>query len=166
MQKIVEKGKNNMKKQMLENKTVKELLKLPEAKLIKGRYDMKKAELIEALMAHTASEEPKDDSEAATRHPVISIVSRNEKAQYIDNIKIGTIVAFSVNNSKALSGKVEEIHRSVLVVETKNGVKFTVKKSNIIWVKTGERWPRGVYLALKGESDGQDTQIGQRYQRA
>lgn len=76
------------------------------------------------------------------------------KAEYIDNAKIGTIIAFTVNKSKVLSGMIEEIHKSDFLVRTKSGVLFTVRKKNVLWVRTGKRWPRGVYLAMKGETSG------------
>ena len=78
-------------------------------------------------------------------------VPKKTKSSYVDEIKVGAIVAFSVN-SKAISGMVEEIHADSFLITTKNGVKFTVKKQNILWVKTNARWPRGVWLALKGDA--------------
>jgi hypothetical protein len=119
--------------------TVKELLVLPEARLVKGRHDMRKAELVAAIV----NQQPKEEV-AVTFH------NSRPKSDYINNAKIGMIVAFRVNNVKVLSGMIEEIHRNSFAVSTKSGVKFTVEKSNIIWVKTGSRWPKGVYLLLKG----------------
>lgn len=62
-------------------------------------------------------------------------------------------IAFKVTPKKALSGKVLQVNESNVEVATKNGIKFTVEKKNILWVKTGSRWPKGVYLLLKGESN-------------
>ena len=113
---------------------------------------------IERRMIEDAKlEEQWEDAKNEERH------NPKPKTDYIENVKVGTIVAFKINEAKVLSGKVEEIHKTALVVETKNGVRFTVRKKNIIWVKTGARWPRGVYLALKGENaDGEDTRPDSR----
>lgn len=75
------------------------------------------------------------------------------KKDYVDNIKIGMLVAFKINNVKMLSGMVNEIHEYEYVVKTKNGINFKVNKRDIVWVKTGDRWPRGIFLALRGEQN-------------
>jgi len=74
------------------------------------------------------------------------------KSSYVDEATIGNIIAFSINETKALSGMIEEISSDSFVVKTKNGITFTVLKKNVLWVKTAGRWPRGIYLALKGEA--------------
>lgn len=121
---------------LLEELRMRELLVMAKELQIRGRHELLKAELIAAIR----------DAQAAKPVPRFS-----EKPNYIENAKIDDIVAFKVNDAKALSGKIEEIHKEFFRVETKNGIKFKVFKSDIIWVKTGARWPRGVYLALKGD---------------
>jgi hypothetical protein len=81
------------------------------------------------------------------------------KSKYIEQAVPGTIVAFRVDEYKVLSGIIEEVHALEFVIRTKNGVKFTVRKRNVIWVRTGPRWPRGVYLALKGEVDVENSRF-------
>jgi hypothetical protein len=77
------------------------------------------------------------------------------KAYYIDNAKVGTIIAFKINGDRVISGMIEEIHKTDFMVKTKNGIKFNVWKKNVVWLKTSARWPRGVYLALKGDFNGE-----------
>lgn len=83
------------------------------------------------------------------------------KKDYVDDVKIGQIVAFKIiipvglngPEEKALSGMIKEIRKNTFIIETKNGTIFNVKKDDVIWVKTGKRFPKGVYLALKGKAD-------------
>lgn len=121
----------------LERKRVSELLEIAKRMNIKGRHDMRKSELIDAITS--------SDTHETQKGQYVS------KVQYIDNAKVGTIIAFRVSDRKVLSGKIEEIHSAGFVVSTKNGVRFTVRKKNVVWVKTGSRWPKGVYMELKGE---------------
>jgi hypothetical protein len=80
------------------------------------------------------------------------------RTDYIEDAKIGSIVAFRINNKKVLSGAIDEIRANEFKVATKNGISFTVNKRNIVWVKTGKRWPAGVYSALKGTVSTERTE--------
>jgi len=114
---------------------------------------------LEQELAKDATSESWDDNVFRDITPVRQVINeandnpatKKMKSSYVDEIKVSDIVAFSVN-SKAISGMVEEIHADSFLIATKNGVKFTVKKQNILWVKTNARWPRGVWLALKGDA--------------
>ena len=85
--------------------------------------------------------------------------SSRSKDDYIMKAKEGEIVAFrlnfksrqNVNLTKVISGKilVNESAKELLTVETRNGLQYGVPYSTIVWVKTGERWPRGVYEEMK-----------------
>lgn len=156
----------------------KELLKIAKGLNIVGRHDMKKDQLLAVIKVAiqdslqkeefskeltfedklAASEEIKVEVEWE-ESPTIEIGTRTiprGKDSYIDDAKVGMIIAFKINNVKVISGMIEEIHKLVLVVKTKNGVRFTVRKKDVVWVKTGPRWPRGVYLALKGEIEADE----------
>lgn len=76
------------------------------------------------------------------------------RQSYLEAAQIGNLVAFKVNDKKMLSGKIISILDDRFVIETKNGLKFSVLKRAVVWVKLNniDRWPRGVYLALKGEA--------------
>jgi hypothetical protein len=173
------------KREDLAKKTSKELLAIAKDLKIVGRHDMRKEQLIEAIVSNQTVVALKIEAKTVTSasavkkttngiHPLETELAKGGKEEwdntvipmdqalkkyqepvkkdsYIENAKIGTIIAFHVNNSKVISGMIEEVHKTDFLVKTKNGVRFTVRKSNIIWVKTGPRWPRGVYLALRGE---------------
>lgn len=71
---------------------------------------------------------------------------------YIDNMQLGNVVAFTITKDGSqtmLSGRVRNITNDVVTVQTKNGSIFYLKKDQIVWVRTGTRWPLGIYNALK-----------------
>ena len=131
-----------MERAALESLGMKMLVGLATQNSIKGRHSMRRNQLIEALVS--ASEE--SISGACSKAVA--------KAAYITSAKVGTIIAFRVSEIKTLSGMIEEIHKNDFIVRTRSGVLFTVAHGNVVWVKTGERWPKGVYDELKGASYG------------
>lgn len=176
-------------KKAMENMTVKKLLEIAKDLNVIGRHDMKKEQLMDAILAAQPKEQamptaiiieskmvvvevPVDKQskqQANVEHdlaqggkeewdwlPTVAcdVAISKPKDNYIDSAKIGTIIAFKINDTKVISGMIEEVvsEGKEFKVRTKNGVKFMVKRKNIVWVKTGDRWPKGVYLALKGEA--------------
>lgn len=92
------------------------------------------------------------------------------KDEYIQSAEEGAIVAFRLNFeskrglklTKVISGKIveNEQDQEVYVVETRNNLKYVVPYSSVVWVKTGGRWPKGVYDEMKQGSvlvDGQSA---------
>ena len=77
---------------------------------------------------------------------------RCSKAEYIDNIEKGSLVAFRLypKDAKNFSGKITKIGKTHVEIETKNGKRFFVDKNNITWVNTNGRWPKHIILALRG----------------
>jgi sRNA-binding protein len=137
----------------MEKMTCKELLVLAKEKDIKGRHSLHKEALLGALVVKYSQEgeqSEQDENEIAAALEVEEARKRKEK--YISNLIGGEIIAFKVGGWKnsVLSGKVLEIASESCRVETKNGLRFLVRKENIIWVRTGLRWPKGVFQALKG----------------
>lgn len=79
-----------------------------------------------------------------------------KKEKYMQNLEKDQLVAFNACG-KMLSGKVQSVTGDSVVVETKRGIVFHIMKDDIAWIKTGERWPKGIYYELKrsvGESNG------------
>ena len=76
----------------------------------------------------------------------------NEHKTYINNMKLGDIVAFKLyeKDSKMYSGKIKTLGASKVEIQTKNGKKFIIEKKNIFWVNVNNRWPRFVMNAFKG----------------
>lgn len=160
-----------------EKLTVKELREVAKNLNISGRWDMTKAQLIEAItraegekanvggitkvidnnVNESATDEKvidnKNHVEAETNEEVpASKVNIEQKQKYLNNIQIGTIVAFKLSDNKAKSAKVvkKSTKNRKLQVETSYGAQYIIPFENVIWVKTGSRWPKGVYNMLKG----------------
>lgn len=75
-----------------------------------------------------------------------------QKMHYIENIEIGTIVAFKLSNGKVKSAKVvkKSTKNRKLKLETDYGAEYIIPYESVVWVRTGKRWPKGVYKLLKG----------------
>lgn len=75
----------------------------------------------------------------------------NKKSVYINSLSEGMLIAFVCSDGKARTAKV--IRKSttdrVVEVETEYGARFIVNFDDILWVKTGTRWPKFVYEMLK-----------------
>lgn len=85
--------------------------------------------------------------------------SDKTKDDYIVDAEEGVVVAFRLNFTaksgveltKVISGKILENNNDEqgYVVETRNGLKYGVPYNAVVWVKTGQRWPKGVYEEMK-----------------
>lgn len=149
--------------------TVRELLAKAKVLNISGRWGMTKRQLIEAIVR--AEKTDVDNSESATDEITIDndevnveietkrensvSINREQKQKYLDNIQVGMLVAYKVSETKAKSAKVikKSIKQRKLMVETSYGATSVISFEDILWVRTGHRWPRGVYNMLKGIGD-------------
>lgn len=123
----------------LRAKTCKELRDMAKDLGIVGRWDMNKAQLIEAIEAISY-----DDSEITFETGCV--ISKKTTLEYLSNAEPGTLVAFKKRKTDAaMSGKFVEVNDGEVVVETKMGTIFKLMPADIIWVKTGARWPRWVF---------------------
>lgn len=77
----------------------------------------------------------------------------NDKLEYILNSPIGTIVAFDTLKDGVKSGAIIERYQNnnrwFIEVETEYGARYTLMIGDILWVKTGSRWPKWVYEKFK-----------------
>ena len=173
-----------MSREILEAKTKKELRAIATELEIVGRWDMTKPQLIEAILraksakvskqenvvnenSQSAKDEHKVDSQKCENVEVedkveneSANVNMEQKMTYIENIGIGTIVAFRLPNGRVKSAKVmrKSTKNRKLKLETDYGAEYIVSYDDIIWVRTGKRWPRGVYKLLKGQVDSNDKE--------
>lgn len=176
-----------MSREVLELKTKKELRVIATELEITGRWDMTKEQLIDAILRaksaevseqknaveeipQSANDECKVDNhecenvevEDKVENESASVqVNMEQKMSYIENIDIGTIVAFRLSNGKVKSAKVtrKSTKNRKLKLETDYGAEYIVSYNDIVWVRTGKRWPKGVYKLLKGQVDanGKET---------
>lgn len=170
-----------MSREFLEVKTKKELRTIATELEITGRWDMTKPQLIDAILRaksakvsehegvagenlQSANDECKVDNhecenveaENKVENESANIkVNMEQKMSYIENIDIGTIVAFRLSNGKVKSAKVarKSTKNRKLKLETDYGAEYIVSYDDIVWVRTGKRWPKGVYKLLKGQVD-------------
>lgn len=170
-----------MSREILESMTRKELRKIATELEITGRWDMTKQQLIEAILGATsvkdnnhedvvevtetepqsAKDEVKVDNHECNNVEVENKVENEsadvkvdmkQKMTYIENIDIGTIVAFRLSNGKVKSAKVtrKSTKNRKLKLETDYGAEYIISYDDVVWVRTGKRWPKGVYRLLKG----------------
>lgn len=90
-------------------------------------------------------------NEKINKNVIISISTPKQK-EYVKNAKEGNIVAFKTTNGKVKSAAVEmnDSENGTLHLVTKYGAKYIVEYDNVLWVKTGNRWPKYIYVLLKG----------------
>ena len=174
-----------MSKEFLEIKSRKELLDIARELKIVGRWDMNKSVLIDAILRaknaknsecknvvnedecprkQSANDENEIDNlmhkdvetESKDENESVNVkIDMGQKMTYIENVEIGTIVAFRLSNGRVKSAKVtrKSTKNRKLKLETDYGAEYIVSYDDIVWVRTGKRWPRGVYKLLKGQVD-------------
>lgn len=108
----------------------------------------------EVVPTDTYKEEPDADVEEITEEERAA-----RKLKYVEEAPIGTLVAFKPEVGKVKSAKIikKSTKNRRLKVETAYGATFVVPYEDVIWVRSGSRWPRGVYNMLKGIEDGSDN---------
>lgn len=165
---------------LLHQKSVKELRDKAKELNISGRWEMTKAELIEAIFESVSAKSgdetssAKDEGKIETNQDNVEVANKGEneaadvvidmkqKMPYIENAEIGALVAFRLPSGKVKSAKIinKSSKRRKLKVETEYGAVYVVSYDDVIWVRTGARWPRGVYKLLKGmvSNDGKREQ--------
>ena len=75
-------------------------------------------------------------------------MSEKSREHYLNQLSIGQIIAFRINEAM-FTGKVIQLTPEHLVVKTKNGSVYYPTKDQVVWVKNGTYWPKGIYNALK-----------------
>lgn len=133
-----------MSKEELNAKTRDELRAIAKEHEIAGRGKMTKAQLVDAIfeVINKDAQKCKDEVQAKA----------DAKIDYVKTAEKGTIMAFKLPNGKVKSAKMIErsLKREKLKMETAYGRQYVIDFSDVIWVKTGDRWPNGVLSLLKG----------------
>ena len=163
-----------MDKEQLSKMKVDELRKLAPTVGVRNAKKYKKADLVEAIFRASESAEdnkvasapaeskietvsPCESKKDAVVQDVVKVVigpeiNMERKMKYIEDAPIGTLVAFKLPNGKVKSAKI--VNRSAksrkLKLETSYGKQFIIPYTDVIWVKSTDKWPRGVYNQLKG----------------
>lgn len=160
------------KREELSNMLVVDLRNMASTYGIKNVKKYKKQELVDMICEIIYGQEPTavdeevavDVEEVEDDNNIVETetdeLSEEEIAErrmpYVENAPIDTIVAFKLPTGKVKSAKI--INKSTknrkLKVETAYGAQFIIPYDSVIWVKTGTRWPKGVYNLLKGNHNG------------
>lgn len=98
---------------------------------------------------------------------MFEIDEKKTRADYVAEAPIGSIVAFVTEDGKYKSAKIinRSSKRSVLKLRTSYGKEFQVPYQSVLWVKSGERWPRGIYNLLKGKVNEGSAEDGKTYRK-
>lgn len=156
-----------MSKNELSSKSVKELELICKDLGITyyvGKTHIKKDEMIKKILAST-----NDNSDVVTEEPVEQEVVvepetsesiepedkewiMKDKTKYIEEAEVNSLVAFYDEKGKPRTAALvnRSSSRKVIKVVTEFGWEFIVPYENVLWVRRGTRWPRGVYEILKG----------------
>lgn len=139
-----------MSKEELNAKTRDELRAIAKEHEIAGRGKMTKAQLVDAIfeVINKDAQKCKDEVQAKA----------DAKIDYVKTAEKGTIMAFKLPNGKVKSAKMIErsLKREKLKMETAYGRQYVIDFSDVIWVKTGDRWPNGVLSLLKGNVNNEE----------
>lgn len=146
----------------LNKKTCKELREIAKHYGVTGRWDMNKQELIEAIAYafNLSGDEIMFEGDCTIKNECSIQSEGSQKVskttlEYLANAEVGTLVAFKRNSSKdiAMSGKFISLEHGKVTVESKKGTIFKLNPENIIWVKTGERWPKWVFSLFNNSKE-------------
>ena len=83
---------------------------------------------------------------------VDEVIISQSRVKYIESATVGTLVAFRLSNGRVKSAKIvkKSTSKRKFMVETKYGAQFIISFDDVVWVKTGTRWPKHVYNLMKG----------------
>jgi len=158
----------------LELETVVNLREIAKEVGIKNVKKYKKDALIDLIVEVTSGNKPAEEQveevtptdtykEEPNADVEVEEITEEERAarklKYVEEAPIGTLVAFKPEVGKVKSAKIikKSTKNRRLKVETAYGATFIVPYEDVIWVRSGSRWPRGVYNMLKGIEDGGDN---------
>ena len=129
----------------------------------KGKNRFRKSEMVEAILK---------EQELTVEQPVVEekieenvgVAVKEKKAadieqlpgtkKYLENINVGTLVAFKEANGKLNTAAVQNVSfkRSQFKLVTQYGKEFIVSFDDIVWVRTTKRWPKFVLDILKAQT--------------
>lgn len=157
------------KKEILNQKTTKELMGMAK-ELDLPRYNGKnkktKTELIDILLSSGCLqfEESYDVSEKSEFEEMLENTVNEKKVKEdkpwefksrekeVESAEVGTLIAFLDTKGKARTGALvnRSSNKKMVKLVTEFDREFIIPYANVLWVKNGTRWPKGIYKMLKG----------------
>ena len=135
----------------------------------KGKSELTKEEMIDSLLENVefvdencqdpeaivveseTKNESIDDKPIGIEEEVVPWIMK-DRSHLIEQAEVGTLIAFYDEKGKPRTAAL--VNRSsknkVVKLVTEFEREFIVPYDNVIWIKKGNRWPRGVYNLLKG----------------
>lgn len=155
-----------MTRNELENMTKENVAKVAKdlgVKRYKGKSMLSKKELIDGICKAMESNDDVADAQKAineagekVKNEVKNeiVVDRKVKDERILSAPIGTLIAFrEPETGKLNTAKLTNRNKTKKLIkcETQYGKEFLISFSDIVWTKTGSRWPKSIYNELKGK---------------
>ena len=152
-----------MTRNELENMTKENVAKVAKdlgVKRYKGKSMLSKKELIDDICKAMESNDDVADAQKAISEAGEQIkkneivVDRKVKDERILSAPIGTLIAFrEPETGKLNTAKLTNRNKTKKLIkcETQYGKEFLISFSDIVWTKTGSRWPKSIYNELKGK---------------
>lgn len=139
----------------------------------KGKSRLTKAEMIDKLLCEVENNgeeavEANDESAEQTKSEPVKSQEEIEteeaaklamRAKYIEEAKVGTIIAFRLESGKVISAMIvkKSTKNRKFKVETKYGAEHIVLFDEILWVRTNKRWPKFIYNLFKENVKSQEV---------
>lgn len=153
-----------MTRNELENMTKENVAKVAKdlgVKRYKGKSMLSKKELIDGICKAIELNDDVADAQKAikeageqVKNEVKNEVDRKVKDERILSAPIGTLIAFrEPETGKLNTAKLTNRNKTKKLIkcETQYGKEFLISFSDIVWTKTGSRWPKLIYNELKGK---------------
>lgn len=152
-----------MTRNELENMTKENVVKVAKdlgVKRYEGKSMLSKKELIDGICKAMESNDDVADAQKAISEAGEQIkkneivVDRKVKDERILSAPIGTLIAFrEPETGKLNTAKLTNRNKTKKLIkcETQYGKEFLISFSDIVWTKTGSRWPKSIYNELKGK---------------
>lgn len=131
---------------VLESMRLEDLRRLGKQVGVKNTHSYKKVDLIKAIA--NCQVEVKAEAEETEEVKM----DLEGKKVYIETAPVGVLVAYKHKDGSIRSAKM--VNRSVknrkLKMETLSGKQFVISFDDVLWIKTGKKWPQKIYEQLKG----------------
>lgn len=144
-----------MTREELTKLTVKELDQMCKEKGLpryKGKTHLNKTEMINNILEKKREKVEEVLNTVEVEHEE-TLANESLKDSYIQNAKIGSLIAFLDKKKLTRTGKILELNseKRHITVGLKSGKKFYIQYDDVLWVTTDEnrRWPKKILYALK-----------------
>ena len=159
-----------MTRNELENMTKENVAKVAKGlgvKRYKGKSMLSKKELIDGICKAMESNDDAADvqkaiNEAGEHVKNEIVIDREVKDKRILSAPIGTLIAFhEPKTGKLNTAKLTNRNKTKKLIkcETQYGKEFLISFSDVVWTKTGSRWPKSIYNELKGKKENAGKEV-------